>query len=132
MKRLTLAYAWFTIGILLLATFLAGCTPLERTAYNTIVASKAFLDKEKMQHPECATTPETTVCHDLTQAVGAKDSLISALEVYCSGPQFESGGACQAPAKGTPAAQQAADKLNAAIQNYNQIQADLKKATGGN
>lgn len=115
--------------VMLVAVLLiAGCTPLERNAYNVVVASKAFLDKERVLHPECATTPETTICHDLAQAVAAKDSLINALEVYCSGPQFETGGACQAPAKGTPAAEQATAKLQAAINNYNQISADLKAA----
>ncbi len=117
-------------AMLVAVLVIAGCTPLERSAYNVIVGAKGFLDKERALHPECATTPETTVCQDLTQAVAAKDSLINALEVYCSGPQFESGGACQPPAKGTPAAEQATAKLQAAINNYNQIAADLKTATG--
>jgi hypothetical protein len=122
MKRITPA-------LIVAFLWLSGCTPLERTAYQTIVAAKAFLDSERAQHQECATTPETTVCHDLAQAVAAKDSLINALEIYCSGPQFETGGACQAPDLHTAAGVQAEAKLRAAITNYNQISADLKDAT---
>ena len=120
-----------TAVLLLAVLFIAGCTPLERSAYQTVVAAKAFLDQERASHPECSSTPETTVCHDLAQAVGAKDSLINALEVYCSGPQFENGGACQPPDKHTAAGVQAIGKLKAALANYNQISADLKTATGG-
>jgi hypothetical protein len=115
-----------TAVVLLAVLFIAGCTPLERQAYNTVVAAKGFLDSEKQAHPECATGATSTVCVDIAKAVQAKDLLISALEVYCAGPQFESGGVCQAPAKGTPAYEQAAAKLQAAIDNYNRISSELK------
>ena len=108
-----------------LAVCIAGCTPIERSAYNTIVGAKAFLDQEKLSHPECATAT-TEICVDLKKAVASKDLLIDALEVYCSGPQFEAGGACQAPQKGTAAYDQAVAKLQAAIAAYNQVAADLK------
>ena len=107
---------------------LMGCTPLERTAYNTIVAAKAFLDNEKAAHPECATGSVTTVCTDLAKATSAKDLLIDAVEVYCSSPDFDkNGAACSPLAKGTPASQQAIAKLNAAIVSYNQAATDLKE-----
>src|ERR1700687_1957030 len=107
-----------------LVVFLSGCTSVERQAYNTVVAAKAFLDSEKAAHPECTTTPITTVCSILPRAVSAKDALISAIEVYCAGPTFSAAGgqgACNAPSKGTPAATQATAKLQAAIASYNQI-----------
>jgi hypothetical protein len=113
---------------------IAGCTSLERTAYQTVVAAKSFLDSEKASHPECV-SPESNVtsaiCTDITKAVGAKDALIDAITVYCSGPDFNTGGSCNAPQKGTAAYDQAAAKLQAAIGLYNQTAADLKKATGG-
>lgn len=118
------------VVVLLSSLLLAGCSPLERQAYNTVVAAKAFIDKEKSQHPECSTAT-STVCADLKQATGAKDALIDAITVYCSGPDFNSGGACNAPAKGTAGALQAQAKLQAAIANYNLVAADLKAATGG-
>lgn len=120
-------------AILAVSVLLAGCTPLERQAYNTVVGAKAFLDSEKRQHQECANGAGAALktCQLLTQATGAKDALIDALTVYCSGPDFNTGGACNPPVKGTPAAAQASDKLKAAIANYNQIAADLKTATGG-
>lgn len=114
---------------LVFSMFLAGCSPVERQAYNTIVAAKGFLDSLKSQHPECVSAT-SALCVDLKRATSAKDSLIDAVEVYCSGPQFENGGPCNAPAKGTPAAQQAADKLKAAIANYEQTEKDLKGVVG--
>ena len=101
---------------------LMGCTPVERLAYNTIVSAKAFLDSEKKAHPEC-NTPITNavVCNDLKKATASKDLIIDALEVYCSGPQFESGGVCQPSADPN-----AVVKLKAAIAGYNQSAADLK------
>lgn len=118
-------------ALLAIAVVLSGCTPLERTAYNTVVAAKAFLDKERQQHPECASGSTSNVCVDINRAVGAKDALIDAITVYCSGPEFNNGGACNPPAKGTPAATQAEAKLQNAITMYNQTAADLKQATGG-
>jgi len=112
--------------LLIPVLLLAGCTPLERQAYNTVVAAKGFLDSEKAQHPECATVPASAVCQTITKAVAAKDLLIDAITVYCSGPEFNTGGACNAPKKGTPGYDQAAAKLQAAISNYNRIAQDLK------
>jgi hypothetical protein len=118
------------IPVLIVAVVLAGCTPLERTAYQTVVAAKAFLDSERTAHPDCATGATSTICDDLRKAVGAKDALIDAITVYCSGPDFNSGGACQAPDLHSAAGVQAEAKLRAAISNYNQTAADLKTATG--
>jgi hypothetical protein len=116
---------------LLIPLMLAGCTGPERVAYNTIVASKAFLDSAKKQHPECASGAASTVCVDLKKATAAKDTLIDVVEIVCAGPTFNAGGACNFPSKGSPGYQQALDKLNAAIASYNQASADLKAAIGG-
>ena len=113
-------------GLLISVLFLAGCTPLERSAYNTVVAAKGFLDSEKQAHPEYTTGATSTVCVDIQKAVGAKDLLIDAITVYCSGPDFNNGGACNAPDLHTAAGVQAEAKLRAAITNYKQIAADLK------
>ena len=123
----------FCLTVVMFWTMAFACTapPVERSAYNVVVAAKAFLDKEKVDHPECAATPNTTICSDLSKAVGAKDALIDAITVYCAGPQFNTGGACNPPAKGTPAYDQAVAKVNQAIASYNTIAADLKVATGG-
>lgn len=115
-----------------------SCTPPERVAYETVVASKAFLDKVKSQHPECQhSTPiaagassTLNICVDLDKATAAKDTLIDIVETLCAGPNFNSGGQCDFPKKGTPAGDQAISKLNAAISAYNQTANDLKAATG--
>jgi hypothetical protein len=115
------------VGLILLT---AGCDSTEKQAYKAFVASKAFLDSEKAQHPECPASA-TAVCQALTKATAAKDALIDAAEVYCSGPAFESGGACQPPAKGTPGRDQAITKLKAAIAVHDQALVDLKTLLGG-
>lgn len=110
--------------------FVTGCTPVEQDAYRTVVGANAFLKTTIGQHPECRTgaTVNSPFCNKLAQAVGAKDLLIDAVEVYCAGPSFDAGGKCQPPAKGTPAATQATAKLQAAIAAYKQAQTDLKAA----
>jgi hypothetical protein len=113
------------------SAFSCTLTPPERVAYQTVVASKAFIDKEKAQHPECSTTPAAIVCVDLAKATGAKDTMIDVVEALCAGPNFNTGGQCDFPKKGSPGYQQSIDKLNAAIAAYNQTAADLKAATGG-
>src|SRR5689334_3047469 len=96
-----------------------GCTSLEKLAYNTVVGAKAFLDTQKQIHSECPTSG-SPYCLKLRQATAAKDALIDAAEVYCSGPEFETGGACEPPKKGSAAYDQAVAKLKAAIAAYNQ------------
>ena len=136
------------IAVMTLAIVMAGCgasnpitaphpgttDKLANNAYDVIVSAKGYLDSEKSQHPECATTPGSSVCMLISQAIGGKDVLIDALETYCAGPVFDATGgqgACNPPAAGTPAYTQAQAKVQAAIANYNQIAADLKKVTGG-
>jgi|SRR5271157_3945262 len=116
------------ISVISLLLCLSVCTPVERQAYRTIVSAKAFLDSEKSQHPECATTPNTNICQLLKQATSAKDALIDAVNIYCASDSFDNGGPCTPPTKGTPAAQVATDKLKAAIASYNQIYLDIKGA----
>lgn len=124
----------FTLAVCLT---MASCTPLERTAYRVVVTSKGFLDSERAAHPDCingasvvgdVVTP-SKVCSELARAVAAKDLLIDAAEVYCASPTFSSGtGVCTPPKKGTPAYQQASDKLQAAISVYSLAAKDLKGA----
>lgn len=125
MKQSTLVLAAL---VLISSLYIAGCTPTEKAAYDTIVGANAFLKTTASQHPECKTGVTTNLCGKLAQAVAAKDLLIDAVEVYCAGPSFDAGGKCQPPAKGTPAATQATAKLQAAIAAYKQAQTDLKAA----
>lgn len=108
------------------AIWLEGCTSVEQAAYKTVVASKAFLDSVKAKHPECAAGQATTLCADLRKATAAKDLLIDAGEAYCGGQQFDAGGPCQPPAKGTPQLAQMTAKLKAALAGYNQAEKDMR------
>lgn len=109
--------------------FIVGCTPVEREAYNTIVASKGFLDSVKAAHKECPAAG-TTTCVDLTKATAAKDLLIDAVEAYCASPSFDqNGGTCTPPNKSDPKYQQLAAKLQSALTGYKQAESDLKGVT---
>ena len=101
----------FLIGI-----FLAGCSPLEQQTYRVIVSSNAFLRVIDSKHAECSSPDQRDeTCDLLRRAHAAKDALIDATEVYCAGPDFDTGGKCNHPAKGTPGAQQATAKLQSEI-----------------
>ena len=112
--------------IVLCALTLYTCTSVEKSAYNTVIAAKAFTDKIKAQHPECGPTNFSTLCVDLGKAIGAKDILIDAIEIYCAGPAFDGGGSCIPPMKGSSAYMQANAKLDAALSLYGQAEKDLK------
>lgn len=121
-------FCWF--ALLICAVSFAGCSPLESTAYQTVVSANAFTHRMKDLHPECATGATTSLCGFLSKATSAKDALIDATEIYCAGPDFNAGGKCNPPAKGTDARTQAEAKLRAAISLYEQAETDLKGAIG--
>ena len=126
--RRRVAIAALLIPLLLLL----GCDPIERQAYNTVVVSKAFLDTVRTAHPECATVENTAaLCGLIRRAVGAKDFIIDAGEVYCNVAQFDAAAPegqlpCTPPAKGTPIHQQLLDRLNSALAVYSLAERDLR------
>lgn len=123
MKKLLMALA-----VILPMLVTTACAPIERQAYNTAVAAKAFVAATRASHPECVPGSTATVCVDLVRATAAKDFLIDSAEIYCASPGFDTGAACTPPAKGTDAFTQAVAKLKAAIAGYNQAAKDLKGA----
>lgn len=120
--------------VLLAAFFLAGCPPIERDAYIAVTGTKAALVDYRGRHPECApydavsglSNVKLTPCIANNRLTSAKDAIIDAAEVYCAGKDFETGGACNPPAKGTPGYEQGAAKLKAAMASYRQIESDVK------
>lgn len=109
---------------------MAGCQPPEMSARDSIATAKGFLDSEAKAHPECNSAPTGQVCVLVNKGNAVKHTAIDALELYCSGPGFESGGACQPPTDKI-AKDQAAEKLKAAIRNLDQIVKDIKAISGG-
>ena len=118
---------------------------LASTAYNVAVGAKGFLDQLKSNHPECAETQSNNVstliqaaittsqmdtttrrCHLIVQATAAKDLLIDAGKEYCSGGDFETGGACNPPNKNDPKGKILADKLKGSLDFYTAVEKDLK------
>lgn len=119
------------IAVLLVALMFVGChkqisttTPnppqsLQANAQDAIATAKGFLDEAKKQHPECSLDQTALVCHTIAQAVAAKDTLINAVSVYCSGPEFDSGGTC------TPHSDKETLVMSA-LTNLRQIMADAQ------
>jgi hypothetical protein len=115
------------------AVAFAGCPPIERDAYTLVTGAKAALVDFRGRHSECApfdalsglsANVKLGPCILNNRLTSAKDAIVDAAEVYCSGKDFENGGACNPPAKGTPGYEQAAAKLKAAIASYHQIEKD--------
>jgi len=126
------------VAVLLCVTMLglAGCSSLERQAYNVIVGSKAFTVSISAKHPECGTRDangkwvadpnnHAAVCVAITKGIAAKDLLIDAAEEYCASADFDTGGACNPPSSKTLKDQLAA-KVQAAITGYEQTEADIR------
>ncbi|MBZ5523572.1 MAG: hypothetical protein LAP21_15165 [Acidobacteriia bacterium] len=122
------------ISLLLISTVI-GCSPTEVTGYRIIVGARAFTKSIGTSHPECGTRDANdkwqsshntaNVCVALDKAVAGKDTLIDLLETYCSGPQFDSGGACNPPTDKT-VKNQLEVKIRSAISLYTQTETDLK------
>lgn len=122
------------IVCLLTCALLVSCSPVEQQAYNIVVGSKAALTTYRANHVECnfdlasglSNNTSVPACVINNRLTSAKDAIIDAAEVYCSGPDFDTMGACNAPKKGTPGAEQAQAKLKAAVASYEQIERDVK------
>ena len=125
------------ITVLSSAVLLSGCSSLEKQAYKIAVGAKAFTQNISAKHPECGSRDTSGlwvpsgspagVCVSISKAIAAKDLLIDAAEIYCAGPEFEAGGACNAPTDKTLKEQLIA-KVQAAIHDYEQTEADLRAA----
>lgn len=114
---------------------ITGCSPVEVQAYRIIVGAKAFTTSIGNAHQECGVRDSNQhwvsahnpsgVCSSLDKAISAKDVMIDITELYCSGPEFATGGACNPPTdKGVQA--QLVAKVKFAIQNYESTETDLK------
>ncbi|MGH7744434.1 MAG: hypothetical protein ACREQ5_06375 [Candidatus Dormibacteria bacterium] len=112
---------------------------MERMAYDAVVGGKAALLTYRSDHPQCifdAVTGLSNIVSDYScvlnnRLTAAKDAIIDAAEIYCSGTDFESGGACNPLSKSSPGYAQAVAKLRAAITSYNQVYTDFKTAING-
>lgn len=122
------------LSSMILVLFLIGCSPVERQAYNLVVGGKAALVSYRAKHTECnfdlqtglSANTSVAACITNNRLTSGKDAIVDAAEVYCSGNEFETGGTCNPPAKGTAAFTQAQAKLKAAIASYEQIEKDVK------
>src|SRR6516164_166904 len=119
---------------LVAVVFLAGCSPVEQQARDALAASQGFIMQAQQNHQaECSQTPKKAFpCAMITQAVGAQNLAIDALEVYCGWTASDvadaAAGKSVHPCVETKTA---ADPLKAALSNLNRILKDYKTASGG-
>jgi hypothetical protein len=112
--------------LLTLILLISGCPKVETTARDAIAGAKTTTDTLKTKYG-CVSASVSPTCATIYRVIAAKDVTIDALEVYCGGAAFDAqGGACTPPAKGTPAATQAAQKLQSALSGLQQTLADAK------
>lgn len=112
-----------------------GHAPVQVDAYRTIVGARAFTHSVSDKHLECGsrnaadrwmpTGNQTLTCQFIDKSISAKDVLIDLTEVYCSSPNFDTGGPCTPPSDQTVQNALSA-KLRAAIATYLQAESDLK------
>lgn len=109
------------VVLILICALVIGCTTLEKVAYRTVVASKAFLDSVKAKHPECGPPNRANICVALRKATAGKDALVDAGEVYCGVATFGNDNTTPChPVKSAEAT------LQNALANYQRAEKDLK------
>lgn len=112
--------------VLCVCGFIIGCTPVEKQAYQSVVAGKAFLDSVKSKHPECP--GPGVVCTSLVKATAAKDLIIDAGEAYCRVDAFPNTDTtpCNPYPKGTDKYSLTFGALGSALRGWDQAETNLK------
>lgn len=121
---------FLAIPLFLSVVFLAGCPPLHETARDGVAASYGFLKDANDHHPACGQIikgstatgiPVLTVsiCSAINHAADLQVIAVDALEAYCGGPSFDTGGVCEVHAA-------AADKLKSALADLQRDIVDVK------
>ena len=117
------------ILLLALSLTLVACQPIEKSARDGIAGAKSLLDYYKLEF-KCGTPDAGPKCPAVARGVAAKDFAIDVLLVYCAGPSFNSGGACE-PSKSKDARAALATKLEAALKDMQRNINDLRGLRGG-
>lgn len=95
--------------------------PPYETARDSIAAAKGFIEQAQLNHhAECTANPSKKLCKAINTGVEAQNAAIDALDAYCAGPAWNTGGVCDPQAS-------VEAKLDEAIRNLNKIIANLKE-----
>jgi hypothetical protein len=110
--------------LFVLVIVMVACQPFEKSARDSIAGAKGFIEQAQANHgTECRANPNTSLCGAINQAVAAQNAAIDALDLYCAGSAWQSGGACQPNKEAEP-------RVRAAIANLDRIIRDAKGAVG--
>jgi len=110
--------------LFVLTIVMVACQPFEKSARDSVAAAKGFIEQAQANHKqECVANPNTALCSAINQAVAAQNSAIDALDLYCAGSAWQSGGACQPNKELEP-------RVRAAISNLDRMIKDAKGAVG--
>lgn len=120
--------------LILLVMMTVGCSqPIESTARDGIASASGFLKQEVPANTSvCQANPALEKCVAIKKASQSLNVVIDALELYCSGPAFNSGsGPCQSPIDPNQK-NQLSSKLSGALTDLSRDVADAKKLAGVN
>lgn len=118
--------------LLVVCLFLAGCPPFEQNARDAIAAAKGFIVQAQENHkaecqavPQCSTpnvgTSEeaqkkcASICSSINKAVDAQTLALEAVNLYCAGGTWETGGPCARRSDYKAKAQEALNNLDRII-----------------
>lgn len=72
-----------------------GCQKPEQTARDAIAAAKGVVETAQIKYLDaCQADPDLGPCVTVNKAVAAQNLAIDALNQYCSGPGYLTGGVC--------------------------------------
>ncbi|MCL4524008.1 MAG: hypothetical protein M1451_08870 [Acidobacteria bacterium] len=125
-----------TVLVVLICLCFAACQPYEKQARDSVAAAKGFIEQAQANHgDECRAVPQCSlpgvvdagkcvkICAAINQAVAAQNLAIDALDLYCAGTGWQTGGACTPNKELEP-------RVRAAISNLDRIIKDAKGAVG--
>ena len=111
------------LAVLLLATLLiAGCQPAQDSARDSLAVSAEAIDIAQEKYLETCTADQTQrVCRLINDAVAAQNLGVEALNLYCAGGDYLTGGVCQPNKEYLPRLQEAIRNLDSIIANIKEL-----------
>ena len=119
------------LSLLLLTVVLTGCPPPQESARDSILTARAVIETAQGDfRTSCQQDATQRVCAAINRAVDAHNLAVDALDIYCSGGDWNAGGVCQPPTDQFTR-EQFESKLRTAISNLDSIIRELRDLTGG-
>ena len=107
------------LQLTLMVFFLVGCAP-EKVARDAIASAKGVIETAQAKyHDTCTADPTQSQCVSINKLVAGQGFAIDTLNVYCAGPEWDTGAVC------TPH-KELESKLREAVANLEREKTDVK------